>query len=57
MTLIKQEKLHIGYLKESSLCIFTKLFMGTRVSEVFQFWVSGSRNNRKGMNSINKKNI
>ena len=26
---------------------FTKLFTGTRVSEDFQFWVSGSRNNRK----------
>ena len=29
------------------VCVFTKLFTGTQVSEDFQFWVSGSRNNRK----------
>ena len=29
------------------LCVFTKLFMGTRVSKDFQFQVSGSGNNRK----------
>ena len=50
MTQIKQEKLVfilvILYIQEY-LCVFTKLFTGTRVSEDFQFWVSGSGNNRK----------
>ena len=48
VTLIKQEKLVfilvILYIREY-LCVFTKLFTGTRVSEDLQFWVSGSRNN------------
>ena len=44
MTLIKQEKIVILYIQEY-LRFFTKLFTGTRVSEDFQFWVSGSRNN------------
>ena len=50
MTLIKQEKLVfilvILYIREY-LCVFIKLFTGTRVSEDFTFRVSGSRNNRK----------
>ena len=50
MTLIKHEKLGfilvILYIQEY-LCVLTKLSTGTRVSEDFQFWVSGSRNNRK----------
>ena len=50
MTLIKQEFvffiLVILYIQEY-LCVFTKLFTGTRVSEDFQFRVTGSRNNRK----------
>ena len=51
MTLIKQEKLvfllvFVVYIQEY-LRIFTKLFAGTRVSEDFQFWLSGSRNNQK----------
>ena len=50
MTLIKQENLVfilvILYIREY-LRVFTKLFTGTWVSEDFQFWVSGSRNNRK----------
>ena len=45
MTLIKQEKpvfiLVILYIREY-LCVFTKLFTGNRVSEDFQFRVSGS---------------
>ena len=43
MTLIKQEKLVfilvILYIREY-LCVFTKLFMGTRVSKDFQFRIS-----------------
>ena len=39
MTLIKQEKLVIILV---ILCVFTKLFTGTWVSEDFQFQVSGS---------------
>ena len=49
MTLIKQEKLVfilvILYIQEY-LCVFAKLFTGNRMSEDFQFWVSGSWNNR-----------
>ena len=49
MTLIKQEKLGvilvILYIQEY-LCVFIKLFTGTRVSKDFQFWVSGSQNNQ-----------
>ena len=29
------------------VCVFTKLFTGTRASEDVKFWVSGSRNNQK----------
>ena len=53
MTLIKQEKvvftLVILYIREY-LHVFIKLFTGTRVSEDFQFRVSGSRNNQKPYN-------
>ena len=45
---IKQEKLVfilvILYIQEY-LCVLTKLFMDTQVSEDFQFRVSGSQNN------------
>ena len=48
--IIKQEKLVfilvILYIWEY-LRVFTKFFTGSRVSEDFQFRVSGSRNNRK----------
>ena len=52
MTLIKQEKLMfmlvILYIREYlHVCVFTKLFTGTWVSEDFQFRVSASRNNGK----------
>ena len=52
VTLIKQEKLVfilvILYIREYvHVCVFTKLFTGSRVSKDFQFWVSGSRNNQK----------
>ena len=50
MTLIKQEKLVfilvILYILEY-LCVFTKLFTGTRVTKDIQFQVSGSLNNWK----------
>ena len=50
MTLIKQEKLVfilvIVYIQQY-LCVFIKLFTGTRASEDFQYQVTGSRNNRK----------
>ena len=45
MTLIKQEKL--VFIIRDYLCVFTKLFTGTWVSEDFKFWIFGSRNNRK----------
>ena len=45
MTQIKQEKLVfilvILYIQEY-LRVYKKLFMGTRVSKDFKFWVSGS---------------
>ena len=50
MTPTKQEKLVfilVIFSIQEYLRVFTKLFRGTRVSEDFQFQVSGSQNNRK----------
>ena len=48
ISLIKQEKIVfiLVVLYWEYLCVFTKLFTGTRVSDDFQIQVTGSRNNR-----------
>ena len=56
MTLIKQEKpvfISVILYIRKYLCVFTKLFTGTRVSKDFQLRVSGYRNNRKRTSLIN----